>query len=236
MFEEKIAEYLKPCSPNQEVLEDLTARVGRRMTQEPYQPEYSIAGPAMQQCIWADEWMLERYANLLASSMDAERRRQVHPSFVSVVGQMDQLDGAFLRELCKQVTMGVANCYLCKTKKDGTFGSRQVEIKSTAIKMIQRMTLFLPDDGDYARVQAAIDNLIRLQLIEVHMSSERLSLTEIEGDVYENIYLMFEPVIQKTVEEFRERFPKYQGGEVRMSTGNIVLTAFGGRFVRTCLV
>lgn len=236
MFEEKIAEYLKPCSPNDDVLEELSFRVGLRMKQEPCQPAPSIVGPVLQQCVWADEFMLDRYANLLASSMTPERCELIHPAFIPVVSQMDQLDGSFLRTLWEQVTMGVANCYLCKTKKDSAFGTRQVEIKSTAVKMIQRMTLFLPEDGDYARVQASIDNLLRLQLIEVHMRSEREELSEIESDVYENIYLMFEQVIQKTVEEFRERFPKYQGGQVRLSTGNIVLTAFGRRFVRTCLI
>ena len=97
------------------------------------------------------------------------------------------------------------------------------------------MTDFLPADGDYARVQAAIDNLIRLQLIEVHMRSEREELTQIQNDIYETIYLLFEQVINQTVDEFRERFPKYHGGQIRLSTGNIMLTVLGGRFIRVCL-
>lgn len=236
MFDELVAEYLKPFSPNDDILEDLSFRVAQRLTQKPCPPERSIAGPAFQQCVWADEFMLERYASLLASCMDPERQRLVHPAFVAAAGEMDSLDSAFLRTLNERVTMGIATCYLCKTKKESGFTARQVEIKSTAVKMIQRMTEFLPEDGDYARVQAAIDNLLRLQFIEIHMRSEREELSEIESDVYENIYMLFEQVINKTVEEFRQRFPKYQGGHVRLSTGNIVLSAFGSRFVRACLL
>lgn len=235
MFEEQVTNYLEPCSPNGDVLEELSFRVAQRIQREPCAPRPSIAGPALQQCVWADEYMLNRYASLLATCMDPEHQRLVHPAFVSMIAQMDDLDCAFLRKLSERVTMGVATCYLCRTKKEGSFTTRQVEIKSSAVKVIQRMTEFLPDDGDYARVQAAIDNLIRLQLIEVHMRSEREQLSEIQGDTYENIYLLFEQVIEKTVQEFCERFPKYQCGQVCLSTGNIVLSAFGMRFVRACL-
>ena len=72
-------------------------------------------------------------------------------------------------------------------------------------------------------------------LFRSHMRSEREELTQIQSDVYENIYMLFEQVINKTVEEFRERFPKYHGGQIRLSTGNIMLTALGSRFIRICL-
>lgn len=235
LFEQQITEYLKPYSPNEGVLKTMSALVAERMTEEPCMPIPSIAGPVLIHCIWADEETCSGYACLLAASMSPEKRGLVHPAFASIVGQLDSLDLAFLHTLCERVTMGVANCYLCKTKKEGGFASRQVEIKSSAVKVISRMTEFLPEDGDYARVQATIDNLIRLQLIEIHMRSEREELAQIQSDVYENIYMLFEQVINKTVDEFRERFPKYHGGQIRLSTGNIMLTTLGTRFIRVCL-
>lgn len=235
MFEQQIIEYLRPYSPNDGVLQTISALVAQHITEEPYQPPSNIAGSVLHRCIWADEVTCSGYAKLLAASMTKETRDLVHPAFVSIVGQLDSLDLEFLRTLRDRVTMGIANCYLCKTKKEGGFASRQVEIKSSVVKVISRMTDFLPADGDYARVQAAIDNLIRLQLIEVHMRSEREELTQIQNDIYETIYLLFEQVINQTVDEFRERFPKYHGGQIRLSTGNIMLTVLGGRFIRVCL-
>lgn len=235
LFEQQIMDYLKPYSQNEDILQKMSMLVADRMSEEPCMPTSCIAGPVLMHCAWADDKTCSGYANLLAASMSPRKRDLVHPAFVEIASQLDSLDLAFLRKLHDRVTLGVVNCYLCKTKKEGMFVSCPVEIKSSAIKVISRMTDFLPPDGDYARVQATIDNLIRLQLIEVHMRSEREELTQIQNEVYENIYLMFEQVINQTVDEFRERFPKYHGGEIRLRTGNIMLTALGGRFIRVCL-
>lgn len=235
MFEQQVTEYLKPYSHDEDVLETMSALVAERITQEPCRPVPSIVAHVLMDCTWADEITCIGYANLLAANMNPQKCGFVHPAFVAIVGQLDSLDLAFLRTLRDRVTMGVANCYLCKTKKESGFSCRQVEIRSSAVKVISRMTEFLPEDGDYARVQAAIDNLIRLQLIEVHMRSEREELAQIQSDVYENIYMLFEQVINNTVDEFRERFPKYHGGQIRLSTGNIIMTALGSRFIRVCL-
>ncbi|HBI64846.1 MAG TPA: hypothetical protein DDX51_07005 [Clostridiales bacterium] len=236
MFEQQIAEYLTPHCSDTELVHEMAVRTQKKVTRRPNAPDPTVAAAALHLCAWVDDTAREHYAGLLACAMDARRREFIHPAFLPMIGQMDSLDWEFLSRLAACVTMPVVDCYLCKTKREGGFLGRQVEIKSSAIKILSRMTDFLPDDGDYARVQAAMDNLLRLQIIEVHMRSGREGLADIRSDnAYEEIYLRYEHVIGQAVGEFRGRFPKYHGGQLRFRTGNLMLTPFGGRFTRVCL-
>lgn len=235
LFERQIAEFLSPYSTDTEILEEIVSGIAERTELMPCKPAGNIAGPILQQYVWSDELMRKRFRKLLGTAMNPELSQFVHPAFVAIAAQMNDLDWDFMRTLRENVTLGVANCYLCKTQSIGGDFERQ-EIKDSSIKVLSRMTEFLPKDGDYVSIQTALDNLTRLQLIEIHMRSERKERAELAGDAYETIYMMYENLIEETVEGFRERFPKYHGGELRLSTGDIMMTAFGTRFVRACMI
>lgn len=235
MFEQQITAHLRPYSSNAAACEKLTGRIAARLKTEPCVPPANIAGQVLDAARWADETACEKYAALLAASMDIERQHMVHPAFPSIIGQMDSLEDQFLRQLQKRQAVPVADCYLCRMRKGGNFASRLVESGTGAVKLIARMTDFLPEDGDYARVQAAMDNLLRLQLIELHMQEERVSLEEIQEDAFETLYMLFEQVITQAVHDIREQVPGYQDAQIRLHTGSIGLTEFGRRFVQTCL-
>lgn len=235
MYKEQILEYLRPYSRNDENLERMADLVAQKMTAKPCQPDPNIAGQALDMSSWSNNTMRNRYASLLTASMTPEKRAQVHPAFISVASQMDALDYALLLHLSNQVVMSVADCYICRTRREGGFGNKQTEVPESALKLVQRMTEFLPEDGDYSRVQASIDNLLRQQLIVINMKSQREPLEDVRGESYENIYMLFEPVITETKEKFQERFPEYANGQLRLRTGVLTLTAFGRRFVRSCM-
>ena len=96
------------------------------------------------------------------------------------------------------------------------------------------MTLVMPQDGDYERVQAALDNLQRLHLVTIQMQEESRDPAEVANNLYEDIYLLFEQVIQQTKEQVIQRNPRYQERKIRLYVGEIVLTALGSRFLRVC--
>lgn len=234
MFEEQIAAYLKSYCTEQAVLKEISAKIGRRLTDQPCKPAANIAAHVMLQYSWAEEAQKEQYAALLAASMHVGNRTQVHPAFVSIISQMDNTDMALLDVIWKQRSMPVEDCYFSHMKKGGGFSGKPEEDIISSIQLIARMTKFLPPDGDYERIQAAIDNLIRLQLVEIHMNAERQSLEQIQDNQYEDIYMLFQQVIDETVKQFCDQYPQYKERKIRLHTGNIILTALGTRFLRVC--
>ena len=162
--------------------------------------------------------------------------KSVHPAFVSMVGQMDDMDMLLLRNIREQQAMPIADCYLSRMKKGLGLAGKMVEDTASAIPIVLHMTAFLSTDGDYERVQAAMDNLLRLRLIDIRMREERRALEEIQDDAYEDIYMLFEPAVAQAVQQLCSSRPEYREWSIRMQEGNIVLTALGSRFLQVCSV
>lgn len=232
MFEQQITGYLQPYHIEPAMQEEIAAAVDRRLTQRPCQPAPALAGNILMQYGWAGEQQKVRLIALLAAAMQEDST--VHPAFPFLVSQMDATDLALLDTIGKQGRMPVLDCYLSRMKKSGGFTGRPCEEIATSVELVTRMTEFLPEDGDYERVQAAIDNLLRLRLVEIRMYAERQALEEMQDNRYEDIYLLFQPVVDETVKQFCERFPQYRERSVRLQAGNLTLTALGSRFLRVC--
>ncbi|MDO4287193.1 MAG: DUF4393 domain-containing protein [Eubacteriales bacterium] len=234
MFEEQIITYLQSYEMKSTDMEELSGRIGRRLTEQPCMPDSRVAGNCMLQYSWADEKQREAYAALLAADMDEKTKTQVHPAFVSIISQMDETDMLLLNRIREQRAMPIADCYLSRMKKSGSFSGKTMEDMAGSMKLIMHMTTFLPTDGDYEHVQAAIDNLLRLHLIEIHMQEERHALEEIQENEYEDIYMLFQQIIEETVTQLCSRYPECRERRIRLHTGNISFTAFGSRFLRVC--
>ena len=160
MFEQQITEYLQPYGMKPAVQEEIVAAVGSRLTQQPCRPDPALAGNLLLQYGWAGEPQKQRYTALLAAAM--QDGSTVHPAFPSLVSQMDETDLTLLDAIGKQGRMPVLDCYLSRMKKSSGFTGKPSEDVATSIELVTRMTDFLPADGDYERIQAAIDNLLRL--------------------------------------------------------------------------
>ena len=68
-------------------------------------PEAYIAIPAIQQLCYCQnsEVLRDLYANLLVSSMDADKKWQVHPSFIDVIKQLTPDEARYLIVLPRMV-------------------------------------------------------------------------------------------------------------------------------------
>ncbi|MDD6611825.1 MAG: Abi-alpha family protein [Clostridiales bacterium] len=232
MFEQQITAYLQPYGMEPAVQEEIADAVGRRLTQQPCQPAPALAGNILLQYGWAGEQQKARYIALLAAAMQEDST--VHPAFPFLVSQMDATDLSLLDTIGKQGRMPVLDCYLSRMKKSGGFAGKPCEDVVTSVELVTRMTEFLPEDGDYERVQAAMDNLLRLGLVDIRMYAERQALEDMQDNRYEDIYLLFQPVVDETVKQFCDRFPQYRERSVRLHAGNLTLTALGSRFLRVC--
>lgn len=180
-------------------------------------------------------WAQEAHKASINSLMTAAQRGEpVHPAFAAMAVQLDETDRVLLDQLREQGHLAILDCCLSRMTRDKTFAGRKEAERSTELPLISHMTLFMPQDGDYEQVQAALDNLQRLHLVTIQMQEESRDPAEVANNPYEDIYLLFEQVIQQTKEQVIQRNPRYQERKIRLYTGEIVLTALGSRFLHVC--
>lgn len=180
-------------------------------------------------------WAQEAHRASVKSLMTAAQQGEpVHPVFAAMALELDDIDRALLDQLREQRHIAILDCCLSRMTRDKTFAGRKEAERGTEIPLISHMTLFMPQDGDYEQVQAALDNLQRLHLISIRMQSESKAPAEVANNLYEDIYLLFEQVIENTREQIVQKNPKCKERSIRLYPGEIVLTALGSRFLRVC--
>lgn len=180
-------------------------------------------------------WAQEAHKASINSLMTAAQLGEpVHPAFAAMAVQLDEIDRVLLDQLREQGHLAILDCCLSRMTRDKTFAGRKEAERSTELLLISHMTLFMPQDGDYEQVQAALDNLQRLHLVTIQMQEESRDPAEVANNPYEDIYLLFEQVIQQTKKQVIQRNPRYQERKIRLYAGEIVLTVLGSRFLRVC--
>lgn len=180
-------------------------------------------------------WAQEAHKASVQSLMTAAQQGEpVHPAFAAMAVQLDEIDRVLLDQLREQRHIAILDCCLSRMTRDKTFAGRKEAERGTEIPLISHMTLFMPRDGDYEQVQAALDNLQRLHLISIRMQTESKAPAEVANNLYEDIYLLFEQVIENTREQIVQKNPKCKERSIRLYPGEIVLTALGSRFLRVC--
>jgi hypothetical protein len=180
-------------------------------------------------------WAQEAHKASVKSLMTAAQQGEpVHPAFAAMAVQLDEIDRVLLDQLREQRHIAILDCCLSRMTRDKTFAGRKEAERGTEIPLISHMTLFMPRDGDYEQVQAALDNLQRLHLISIRMQTESKAPAEVANNLYEDIYLLFEQVIENTREQIVQKNSKCKERSIRLYPGEIVLTALGSRFLRVC--
>lgn len=137
------------------------------------EPEPYVAIPAMQQLSYCvnNEELRELYANLLVSSMNVDKKWQVHPAFVDIIKQLTPDEAKFIRNLRPFVSINNPLIDV-RIEYDETGSGRTIISNFTNVGLDQ---LDVPHNiGSY------IDNLERLKLICIPPT---MSLTN--KDLYE---------------------------------------------------
>lgn len=133
------------------------------------EPEPYVAVPAIQQLSYSldSEELRELYANLLASSMNADTKGDVHPAFVDIIKQLAPDEAKLLR-------------YFSEQKAIPAVEVRERSENGTGFRIFAKLNFTIPDGllDVPQNYLVYVGNLIRLQLVEIpadtHYSNESL--------------------------------------------------------------
>lgn len=171
------------------------------------EPEPYVAVPAIQQLSYSldSEELRELYANLLASSMNADKKDEVHPAFVDIIKQLNPDEAKLLKYFSAQRTIPAVEV-------------RSYSDDRSYFKIVVKLNFIIPD-GILESPQnylVYVDNLVRLQLIEIpadtHYADDSLYTAIEDPKIYigaDNDKLKFERKI-------------------------VQISPFGKMFVKTC--
>ena len=179
------------------------------------EPEPYVAIPAMQQLSYCvnNEELRELYANLLVSSMNADKKWQVHPAFVDIIKQLTPDEAKFVRNLSPNVSQNNALI-------DARLENEKTGSGSTIISNFTNVGL---DKVDLPKnICSYIDNLERLKLIQIPPT---MSLTNKDS---------YQPLINHPlmVNSLPEHLP--DGVRIGYKYKTFCLTNFGVEFIKIC--
>lgn len=190
------------------------------------QPEPMFAAAVLRRFRWAQGGVRDALAALMAHAMQTES--EVHPAFPEIIGQMSEMELQLFFKIMEQSEFPVLDFYLCLMQKESLLAQlgKDDEVELRCAELVRRTTSFVPDDR-YYYVQAGLDNLLRLGLIEIQMEAKKHSLTKVEDERLERIYMTFEPAVTAEAKRVKRNRPYMSNGEVRVQTGMIRLTTLG---------
>ena len=182
------------------------------------EPKLSIAGPALQGLAFSHEEdsLRTMYLNLLASSMNSERRSTIHPAFAELIRQLGAKDAKLLKDLSIGNTSH-AIVRITLTLPDRA-GKHVVRRHLLPYNFLDDSGLVYATSGD-SDVPSILDNLCRLGIIAIEYGQW---LTN-EG-AYD--WVPTNPLFKAYAQE---KLPS--GNAISFDKGYLVFTDFGRSFV-----
>jgi len=178
------------------------------------EPEAYVAVPAIQQLSYSldSEDLREMYANLLASSMNADAKENVHPAFVEIIKQLCPDEA----KLLKRISLNGDEYPLIsihRVNPDRSFNVIMRNFSDIAFETCENPL----------NIYSYLDNLERLKLIEIpydgYLTDEKVYNPLKNHEIVKNITSQILP----------------EGCHWDFKKNYFFLTAFGKHFVRVCL-
>lgn len=163
----------------------------------------------MRFCVEEKE-LREMFSTLIANSVNAEKTEYVHPSFGEIIKQMTPLDATILKEMSTKRRIPVL-VVKCKFENGG-----EIALSNN---------LIWNDWGNINRVAASLDNLSRLELINIRLEdhyTDEAVYTDLKNETH----------VKNVIELCGKRCP--EGGELSFTQGLIKITDFGKNFLIAC--
>ena len=173
------------------------------------EPKFQVAMNALtdvQACVEEAE-LRQMFCNLLASSVDADRANQVHPSFPSIIRRMSSRDAVLLKQLGTE-SKPIATIYLSQPNQDV-----QSEFETNILAIDGHLV------DDRYNVSTSLDVLESLGLIELNFSHWLADA---------NAYTPYETLIS----EYSTMYPRYI---FSLKKGVLHHTRFGLQFNHACV-
>ena len=183
-------------------------------------PDNYIAVPALQQISYCydSEELRNMYANLLASSMQNDKKWEIHPSFVDIIKQLSPDDARILEYMYKNEETETAAIRLIAEGQDGNL-----------IDIINNFSLvsYKAQCENPLNVPMYINNLHRLGLIVNEIGIRQL----FEDEKYEEI--ISSEFVKRTFEQIKLRKDGFS--IPNFEKGYIAITSFGQSFCKVCI-
>ncbi len=177
-------------------------------------PNVEIAGPAVEALRFTgqNDELRNLFANVLATSMDAETAANAHPSFVEIIKQLSSDDARILRFMPRDELIPMIDISSHEGGKN-----RYLRIAQNVSRLGE-----LAGCENKHLVQSAIDNLCRLELC--NSPHDKFIADEKMYEQVENL-----PEVKDIVEQAEE------GVEIEISRRFLTLTVFGKQFIKACV-
>ncbi len=177
------------------------------------EPEAYVAVPALQQLSYSydSKDLREMYANLLASSMNLEKKKFVHPAFVDIIKQLTPDEAKLLKFVSKHPQQALIDVIF-----DLPNGGCLTEVHNFT-NIAEEIC-----ENPY-EICSYIENM------------ERLKLIELPSDVILKCDEVYEPLINHPAIQAIYSFKMAETCEVRIQKRQFILTSFGKNFINICL-
>lgn len=178
------------------------------------EPEPYVAIPAMQQLSYCvnNEELRELYANLLVSSMNADKKWQVHPAFVDIIKQLTPDEAKLLKHF---LPTPMQNYPLLDVRLENQRGEGNVYYSN--FTDISLDVLDIPTN-----IGLYIDNFVRLKIIEIPPSR-----IYADNTTYER--LKQHPILQSNLPNIN-----IDALKLKYIYKVFNVTNFGANFIQTC--
>lgn len=190
-------------------------------------PEPYVGVPALQAIAYSmnSEELRNMYANLLANSMNADQKDNVHPSFVEVVKQLSPFDAKLLRLLAtiiKHVSFIKASYPIIKLR------IQKSEHETQGLDIIKHIISpsFGVTNDNCSKYAISIDNLIRLNLITVTYESSLVKEKAYDEILNSDLIKELEPLLPTLNEDFPY---------IKITKGILKITDLGQSFMDICI-
>ncbi len=179
-------------------------------------PDLAIAGPLVNamKYVAEDTTLTEMYAKLLATSMIKDERRNAHPGFVHLIGQLTQDEAKLIAHIFKSGPAAIVLPMLIDHKK-----SRSKTYRSRLSCLPFDADCTFPED-----FQLYLDNLRRLQICEYDDDSFMVE----KKDEYDRVFEL--PSMVDVLKEGES-----EGYDLAVAKGHVTLSVFGARFAKACI-
>jgi mRNA-degrading endonuclease RelE of RelBE toxin-antitoxin system len=150
------------------------------------EPEPYVAIPAIQQISYCQnsEELRDLYANLLIASMNADKKWQVHPSFVDIVKQLNPDEARIIKSIPNFKNNFMPAIDVTLKDKNASGSGHQIFISNFT-------TLGMDVIENKENICSYIDNLVRLNILEIpptyHLTNESLYRPLEESPILEKL-------------------------------------------------
>jgi hypothetical protein len=200
------------------IIEGIEKRLKSRPEENWKTPDPEIAVPLIQTLSYTaqNETLREMYLNLLANSMDKSQEKNVHPSFVEIIRQMDSLDAKLFKVISK------SRGYIDVMNPKIELVRREKWLVDTTPEWFIGISI---DGYDIFDISASIVRLCRQRIIELvrDRTAEIERIQELKKD----------PLIVSILEKSKIEYPIDQV-ELRTTSNVIYVTEFGKQFAKSC--